>query len=88
MLVKVCALFYGASVSLARGFKLPVYRPLLFPLAVLVYGLNFLIPSFAAVAFLDATILRDYGWAFALPTLVWLLVKLRSKGGPKHSSVL
>lgn len=83
LLVAMSAIFYGASVSLARGLKLPVYRPLLFPVAVLVYSLNFLVPNFPSAAWLDAEVLHNYGWtiAFGLPALVWLLSRVKDKGG-------
>lgn len=83
MVVTVSALFYGAALSLARGLKLPIFRPLLFPLGVLVYALNFLIPNFIAALNLDTLILRTYTKeAFLVLTLlVWLLVKIRDKRG-------
>ncbi|MDA8210631.1 MAG: endospore germination permease [Clostridia bacterium] len=86
LLVNVSALFYGTTVSLARGLNLPFYRPLLFPVAVLIYSLNFLILNFPTAAWLDAEVLHNYGWiiAFGLPALVWLLAKLRDKGGGSH----
>ncbi|MDA8235642.1 MAG: endospore germination permease [Clostridia bacterium] len=86
MLVKASALFYLAAVSLARGLKLPEYRPLLFPLAVLVYGLDFMIPNFPAAVWLDNHVFRSFGWVLAItiPTLVWFLFKLKGKGEDSH----
>ncbi len=86
MLINVSALFYGSAVSLARGLKLPFYRPLLFPLAVLVYGLTFLIPNFPTSVWLNEYHLHHLAWVFsyALPALVWLLATLRSKGGTRN----
>ncbi|MHB8170560.1 MAG: GerAB/ArcD/ProY family transporter [Thermincolia bacterium] len=83
MLVKSSFFFYLAAVSLARGLKLPVYRPLFFPLAILTFSLNFLIPSFPVAIWLDDYVFRSYGWALALTlsALVWLLAKLKKKGG-------
>ncbi|MDA8233334.1 MAG: endospore germination permease [Clostridia bacterium] len=86
MLVKASALFYLAAISLARGLKLPEYRPLLFPLVILVYGLNFMIPNFPTAVWLDKNIYRSFGWilAITIPALVWLLYKLKGKGGDSH----
>jgi len=86
MLVKAALLFYITTISLARGLKLPVYRPLLFPLAVLVYGLNFTIPSFPAAVWLDNHIYRTFGGAIslAIPAVVWFLTRLRNQGGGVH----
>jgi spore germination protein (amino acid permease) len=81
LLVTISSLFYGATLSLARGLKLPVYQPLLFPLAILVYSVNFLIPNFPAGAWLDSHVLHNYSFivAFGLPALVWLMVKIWNK---------
>lgn len=83
LLVTISSLLYGATLSLARGLKIPVYQPLLFPLVILVYSLNFLIPSFLAATMLDAEVLHNYSWAvaFGLPALVWLMDKVKRKRG-------
>ncbi|MHB1166950.1 MAG: hypothetical protein ACYC0N_00225, partial [Carboxydocellales bacterium] len=64
-------------------------QPLLFPLAILVYSLNFLIPNFPTAVWLDSHVLHDYGWtvAFGLPALVWLMDKVKSKRGGSRELV-
>lgn len=81
---KLTAAVYAASVSLAESLRLPAYRPLIFPLAVLVLTLSFLPENLSEATRLDADVLRVYGIipAFVLPALVWLIDLAR---GSRHA---
>lgn len=83
--LKLTLLFYGSATALSRGFKIPFYQPLLFPLALLVFALNFLPQSILTAVSLDVNILRNYGFilAFGLPALLLLTSIIRGKGGKK-----
>lgn len=83
MLVNVAALFYVLCISLATSLKLPVYRPLIFPLAVLIYAINFQIPNFPYAVWLDKNILHDYSFLLSIfvPILVVILMKLTPNRG-------
>lgn len=81
--ISLATAFYTISYLLCRTFRLTTHRPLLFPLAVLVFALSLLPRSFAAAIQLDSDLLRYYGWipGFATPLLILLLALLRGKKG-------
>lgn len=81
-LVEICVSLYASAVILARTLKLPVYRPLVFPLALLAYSLSFVPPDYVTATKLETEVLRNYGWSivFVLPGLLLLLARLRGKG--------
>jgi len=82
-LVEISLSLYASAVTLARTLKLPVYRPLVFPLALLAYSLSFLPPDFVTAMRLETEVLRNYGWsiAFVLPGILLLLARLRGIRG-------
>jgi len=82
-LIKLAATMYASAAVLARALKLPVFRPLVFPLGILVFAISFTIPSFPDAVTIDSRYLRTYGWipAFLFPALVYLVAVLRKKGG-------
>ncbi len=84
-LIQISVSLYAAAIILARILKLPVYRPLIFSLALLVFSLSFLPPNYITAIRLETEILRNYGWiiAFALPGLLLVLARLRGLGN-KH----
>jgi spore germination protein KB len=82
-LIKLSAHLYASTAILARVLKLPVFRPLVFPLGILIYAITFTVPSFPDAVALDSGLLRTFGWipAFLLPVLIYLAAVLRRKGG-------
>lgn len=83
--LKLTLSFYGGATALSRGFKIPFYQPLLFPLALLVFSLSFMPQSIVTAVHLDVNLLRNYGFipAFVLPALLLLTSIIRGKGGKK-----
>lgn len=64
-----------AAYLYAQAFNMPVYRPLLAPLALLLYVLSFLPPDFPSVLAISAQVFEPYGWTIsvALPVILALL---------------
>lgn len=62
----------------ASAFRMPTYRPLLFPLALLLFVLAGLPPDFPTVLALSKRILEPYGWigSIALPMVLSVVVAL------------
>ncbi|PWI58098.1 GerAB/ArcD/ProY family transporter [Sulfoacidibacillus thermotolerans] len=56
----------------AYAFHMPVYRPLLFPFALLLYVLSFLPPDFPTVLALSAHVFEPYGWTVSVAFPVFL----------------
>lgn len=80
--VKMSAGFYASALVLAETLDLPDYRPLLFPLAVLLFSVSFIFPSLVEAIEFDTLLLRIYAWipAFALPAMLLALALVRRKG--------
>ncbi len=82
------ALLYGAVQGLARGAGMPVWRPLVFPVAGLVYTVTFLPADVPAAVAWSLQVLRRWAWtaAFALPLALALWAHLfgerRQAGAP------
>ncbi|MGE5599564.1 MAG: GerAB/ArcD/ProY family transporter [Bacteroidota bacterium] len=81
--IGMAAVFFTAAYIYARTFGLATHRPLLFPLAVVVYGLSLLPGSFSTAVRLDADYVRLYAWgpAFVLPGVLLILAVLRGQKG-------
>lgn len=86
--LKLTLTLYAGATSLSRGFKIPFYQPLLFPLAMLVFSLNFMPRSLLTAVYWDVNILREYGMVlgFGLPALLLLTSYIRGKGGKKSEN--
>lgn len=78
--------FYASAVTLARTLRLPVYRPLLFPLAILLFSVSLLAPDFLTSLRLDENYLANWGTlpAFGIPLLLLFLAVVRKKGGGQN----
>lgn len=81
-LIEISLSLYASAVILARILKLPVFRPLIFPLALLAYCLSFVPPDYVTATKMETDVLRNYGWSitFVLPGLLLLLARLRGMG--------
>lgn len=84
--LKLTLSLYAGATALSRGFKIPFYQPLLFPLGLLVFSLSLMPRSLLAAVYLDVDILREYGMmlGFGLPLLLLLTSYLRGKGGKQN----
>lgn len=86
--LKLTLAFYGGATVLARGFKIPFYQPLLFPLALLVFTVSFIPESLLTAVYLDVDILREFGFlpAFGVPAALLLTSLIFGKGGKQHEN--
>lgn len=77
---------YGAAIAFCRGFKIPIYQPVLFPLSLIIFTLSFVPNSIMTAAFLDNYFLRQYGaiLGWGLPAALLFTAIVRKKGG-RHS---
>jgi spore germination protein KB len=73
--IQISGLFYGTVVSFSESFEIKEYRPLVFPLAVLVFTLSLLPQSMTEVNQLDFLLLNKYFSAvtFGIPGLLWVI---------------
>lgn len=85
-LLKISLGLYILTVSTGRYLKLPVFRPLLFPMAILIFTLNFLIPDLPTTLELGNNYLTGLGWApsLVLPLILYAIVLVRKKGGKRN----
>jgi spore germination protein KB len=83
--VQISGLFYGTVVSFSETFEIKEYRPLVFPLAALIFMLSLLPQSMTEVNQLES--LQFYNFysiiAFGIPGLLWLisLMLRQDRGG-------
>jgi len=74
---------YVGGVIIARALRLPYHRPFLLPVAIITYSLAFMPANVSQVLWVDFNLLRFYGWvpAFILPAFLYVLEKVKKKGG-------
>jgi spore germination protein KB len=85
--LQIGGLFYGAVVSFSETFQLKEYRPLVFPLAVLVFSLSMWPQSMTEANHLDYFVGSKYYSmvAFGIPLLLWLFsLFIKPKRGAAH----
>ncbi len=84
--LKIALTLYGAAVSLARTLKLPDYRPLIWPLGLIIFIFSFLPPDLPTTIKLDTDFLRVFAHVpnYLLPLLLlaayWLKGRVRRAG--------
>lgn len=73
--IQMSGLFYGTIVSFSQTFKIRNQRPLVFPLAVLIFALSLVPASMAETIYLDEYILSNFyaGITFGIPILLLLI---------------
>lgn len=78
-LLKLSVSLYGTAAALGRFLRLPLYQPLVFPLALIAFALSFWPPDITAAVALDQHVLRTWGWApaFGLPLVLLGAASLR-----------
>lgn len=85
--VRLSVCLHATAVSLGGALKLPAYRPLLFPLAVVLVALSMVPEDFIAVLRINRDWLHPLGFGvMALPLLLWLVAAIRGKGGPADAT--
>ena len=77
--LKIALTLYGAAVSLARLLKLPDYRPLIWPLGLLMFMVSLLPPDLPSMIRIDLDFLRPFALLpnYVLPVLVLIIFQLR-----------
>lgn len=77
--IKIAVTLYGGAVALTRTLKLPDYRPLLWPLILIMFMLSLLSPDLPTTVKLDADWLRIYALIpnYLLPLLILAVFSLR-----------
>lgn len=86
--IQTGALFYGTVVSYSQTFKIKKYRPLAFPMAILIFSLSLIPDSMTSAVNLDEFILGKYYSiiAFLIPAFLWLLTFIfKKKSGEKNA---
>ncbi|MDB5083384.1 MAG: hypothetical protein JWN30_270 [Bacilli bacterium] len=82
---KMAVGLWASSYLTARMFGMPVYRPLIFSTAIVIYAIAFIPRSYPETLIWDATIFQRYGIVFTvgLPLLVLFFVLLK-RGGKRR----
>ncbi|MCL6590434.1 MAG: spore germination protein [Firmicutes bacterium] len=80
--VQLCGLFYGTVIGFAGAFKIKNYRPLVFPLGLLVFTISLLPGSLSsAIQWNDFTLSNYYAMvAFGTPFILWFFAAILKKG--------
>jgi spore germination protein (amino acid permease) len=73
--IQLAGLFYGTIISFSETFNIKEYRPLIFPIAVIVLAISIIPPSMTDTIVLNDFVLSNfYGIiAFGIPFLLWLV---------------
>ena len=73
--IQLGGLFYGSVLSFAETFKIKEYRPLVLPIAVIVFSIGILPSSMTNTVVLNDFMLSNCYWgiAFGVPCLLWLI---------------
>lgn len=79
--IQLCGLFYGSVISFAGVFKIQNYRPLVFPMAIIVFTLSLIPSSMTEVIKINDFFLNNFytSIAFGIPFLLWLLTVIFKK---------
>ncbi|TEB14312.1 Spore germination protein YndE [Pelotomaculum sp. FP] len=80
--IKIAVTLYGGAVALTQTLKLPDYRPLLWPLIIIMFILSILPPDLPTVVKLDADWLRPYALVpnYLVPLMILAALRLRRRG--------
>jgi spore germination protein KB len=85
--VRLTVLFHSGVVLFAGALQLPLYRPIIFPVAVLVMTIAITPQDFVAVLHLDREWLRPIGVGLLfLPSLLLGIAMARGKEGTNHAA--
>jgi spore germination protein (amino acid permease) len=80
--IQLGGLFYGSVISFAETFQIKEYRPLVFPIALIILAISILPASMTDTIILNDFTLSNYYWGIALgiPFLLWLISMILKKG--------
>jgi len=80
--------FYVLCIILAQILKLPDYKPLISPLAIITFALAFAPPSLSDVVYLSNYGVREWGWLiyYGIPIILLLVARLRGGDGQNEST--
>lgn len=80
-IVKVVITLYGAAVTMAGAFRLPDYRPLIWPLALVMFVLSLLPPDLPTAVEIESVYIRLIAWlpTVIIPALVLAVGRLRNR---------
>lgn len=83
-MIKVTVGCYACAVIITRALKLPYYRPLLIPVAVIIMSVAFIPANVTEAVWVDIHLIRRFGWvpSFILPALLWVVAWLRGYKNP------
>ena len=84
-ILKIGITLYGAAFSLAESLKLPDYRPLLWPLTMLIFTGSLLPNDMPTAIYLDSNYLRPGAWIPNYIIPLFLLLVIRFKGTSKNA---
>lgn len=88
--IKMAVGLFAATYLYASAFRMPVYRPMVIPMAILVYTLSFIPDNYLQVYKFDSEIFLRWSWIVSLG-LAFLFVmrkrlqEKRVKGGEPHA---
>lgn len=86
-MVRVSALFHAAAVGIAGLLRLPYYRPLLFPMAILVMSMALMPEDLVTVLRTERDWIRPLGIAVMMvPLLLLVIAKIRGQRGEQGAS--
>ncbi|MHB8917004.1 MAG: GerAB/ArcD/ProY family transporter [Desulfocucumaceae bacterium] len=81
-MVKIALTLYASAVTLAGTFKLPDYRPLIWPVALIAFVSSLLPPDFPTAVLIESNYLRLFTWlpAVIVPLAVLAADRIRNRG--------
>lgn len=84
---RLAALVWGTAITVSDSFGLPHYRPLLWPVGIMVMAVAFLPKDYITVFRVERDVVRPLGWVIlAIPVLLWLVALARGKGGKSNAA--
>lgn len=81
-IAKIALTLYAAAFVLAQVLKLPYYRPLIWPLGMVVFTSSLLPPDLPAAVGIDNVILRPAAWlpSYIIPAILLLILSFKERG--------
>lgn len=84
--IEMSGLFYGTVISFSENFRIKNYRPLVFPIATLIFILSLIPRSMSEAVYLDDFMISKYFTAvwIGIPSIIWLVALLLKKKAGKN----
>jgi len=79
--LKLSISIWAASYTFAQTFRMPVYRPIVAPMTLIVYSLGFMAPDFMTALRWDTNFIERYGWIIVvvIPSIVLVVDYFRTR---------